>query len=154
MFGRRLWIVVAVVLFFSPDPCRAKDNGGSDWTRPFRPDRHTVVLYHFDEGQGDVAHDACGDRALTLRAHKRALWGTRAGFGATARFARRADDADLRVGPADNDKLHLRTCTREWTIEAWVRYTGPGGQEKGGRTYAVTVSYTHLRAHEPRGYIV
>ena len=32
-----------------------------DWTRPFEPDEHTVALYHFDEGAGDEAHDACGD---------------------------------------------------------------------------------------------
>jgi len=145
VFGRRLCaaltcVVAAVVLVLSSDPCRAEDNGRSDWRRPFRPDQHTVVLYHFDEGRGDAAHDACGDRALTLRAHKTAVWGSRPGFGTTARFARRADDADLRVGPADNDKLHLRTCTREWTIEAWIRYTGPGGQEQGGRTYAVICS--------------
>ena len=74
----------------------AEGDERSDWKKPFRPDRHTVVLYHFDEGQGNEAHDACGDRALTLRAHKKALWGSRPGFGTTARFARRADDADLR----------------------------------------------------------
>ena len=40
-----------------------------DW-KPFEPDEHTVALYHFDEGQGNEAHDACGDPELTLRAHK------------------------------------------------------------------------------------
>jgi len=114
----------------------AQGGAGSDWTKPFTPDEHTVVLYHFDEGQGNEALDACGDEALTLRAHKTALWGSLPGFGTTARFARRADDADLRVGPTNNDKLHLKTCTEAWTVEAWIRYTGPGGQEQGGRTYA------------------
>ena len=117
-------------------PTFARDDDGSDWKRPFRPDGHTVVLYHFDEGEGNFAGDACGDEELTLRAHKAALWGSRPGFGSTARFARRADDADVRVGPANNDKLHLKTCTEAWTVEAWIRYTGPGGQEQGGRTYA------------------
>ena len=107
-----------------------------DFSKPFDPDEHTVSLYHFDEGEGNEAHDACGDPALTLRAHKMALWGEHPGFGSTARFDRRADDADLRVGPTNNDKLHLRTCTEEWTVEAWVRYTGAGGQEDSGRTYA------------------
>ena len=92
-----------------------------------------MALYHFDEGEGNEAHDACGDPELMLRAEK-ALWGSRPGFGTTARFTRRADDANILVGPTNNDKLHLRTCTQEWTIEAWVRYTGPGGQESG-RTY-------------------
>ena len=99
-----------------------------DWRKPFEPDEHTVALYHFDEGEGDEAHDACGDPELTLRAYGEALWGSRPGFGATARFDRQ--NAHLLVGPADNDKLELRTCTREWTIEAWVRYTGPGGRDR------------------------
>ena len=104
------------------------------WTHPFTPDQHTVVLYHFDEGQGNETRDALGDQELTLRA-KRALWGKRTGFGATARFERRADDANVFVGPVNNDKIHLRSCTRAWTIEAWVRFTGSGGQDDG-HTYA------------------
>lgn len=47
-----------------------------------------------------------------------------------ARFLRREDDANVLVGPVDNPKLELRGCTREWTIEAWVRHTG--GSEKNG----------------------
>ena len=99
-----------------------------DWREPFEPDEHTVALYHFNEGEGDEAHDACGDPELTLRAYREGLWGSRPGFGATARFDRQ--NAHLLVGPANNDKLELRTCTREWTIEAWVRYTGPGGKDR------------------------
>ena len=91
---------------------------------PFHPDEHTVVLYHFDEGEGPETHDAMGDSALTLRAHKKALWGTHPGFGSTARFSVREDDANLLIGPVNNDKLELRTCTQAWTVEAWVRYTG------------------------------
>jgi len=106
-----------------------------NFAKPFEPDEHTVALYHFDEGEGSEARDACGDPALTLRARKQALWGSRPGFGSTARFERRADDANVLVGPTNNDKLHLRPCTEEWTIEAWVRYTGSGGQERG-HTYA------------------
>ena len=111
----------------------------SDWTRPFEPDEHTVALYHFDEGEGDEAHDACGDPALTLRAYKKALWGRRPGFGSTARFDRQ--NAHLLVGPANNDKLELRTCTHEWTIEAWVRYTGPGGKDRA-RSWPPGKAYT------------
>ncbi|MEE3369027.1 MAG: putative Ig domain-containing protein [Planctomycetota bacterium] len=107
----------------------ARGDEGSDWRKPFVPDEHTVVLYHFDEGEGNTAHDALGDPALTLRANRQALWGQRPGFGATARFERREDDANLLIGPTNNDKLHLRPCTQAWTIEAWVRYTG------GGTTY-------------------
>ncbi len=110
-----------------------------DWREPFEPDEHTVALYHFDEGSGDEAHDACGDPELTLRAYKEALWGSRPGFGATARFDRQ--NAYLLVGPANNDKLELRTCTREWTIEAWVRYTGPGGRDRA-RSWPPGQGYT------------
>jgi len=107
-----------------------------DFSKPFEPDEHTVVLYHFDEGKGEQSYDACGDTALTLRAYKKALWGARPGFGATARFKRREDDANILVGPTNNDKLQLRTCTAAWTIEAWVRYTGPWGEDAAGNTYA------------------
>ncbi len=101
-----------------------------EWTHPLTPDEHTVALYHFDEGSGNETRDALGDHELTLRA-KRALWGKRTGFGSTARFERRADDANVLVGPVNNDKLHLRGCTGEWTIEAWVGYTGPAGEDDG-----------------------
>ena len=102
---------------------------------PFEPDKYTVALYHFDEGTGDLARDACGDPALTLQARKQALWGSHPGFGTTARFVRTDDDANLLIGPVNNDKLQLRTCTKEWTVEAWVKYTGPYGKD-WGNTYA------------------
>jgi hypothetical protein len=35
------------------------------------------------------------------------------------------------MGPANNDKLHLRDCTEHWTVEAWIKYEGPGGLERG-----------------------
>jgi hypothetical protein len=103
----------------------------SDWIKPFEPDEHTVVLYRLDEGEGNEAHDACGDAALTLRSCV-PLWSHRAGFGATARFTRTLDDANLFIGPVNNDKLELRTCTKELTIEAWVRFTGEWGLDRGG----------------------
>ena len=71
-----------------------------DFTQPFATDPNTVVLYHFDEGQGDEARDALGDPELTLRAHIEALWSIRTGFGAAARFLRRKDDAHVLVGPS------------------------------------------------------
>ena len=101
-----------------------------------------MVLYHFDEGQGEEAHDAMGDPALTLKAHRKALWGTRQGFGSTARFTAREDDANLRIGPANNDKLELRTCTEAWTVEAWVRYDG----------FALSgLRLNHPASYRPRG---
>ena len=56
---------------------------------------------------------------------RKALWGERPGFGSTARFTVREDDANLLIGPVNNDKLELRTCTQAWTVEAWVRRGGP-----------------------------
>ena len=102
------------------------------WRQPFKPDENTVVLYHFDEGTGNQTHDAMGDKALTLNAYNESLWGQRDGFGTTAKFDRQNDH--LLVGPTNNDKLQLRTCTDEWTIEAWVRYTGPGGKDHANST--------------------
>lgn len=115
----------------------------------FQPDEHTVVLYHFDEGQGDVAHDACGDSALTLRASQ-PLWGQSPDGRPVARFTRRDDDANVFVGPLNNDKLHLRTCRDAWTIEAWLRYTGPQGDDLG-RTYANICSTDDEGFTQPRG---
>ena len=66
-------VVVCLAAFVGSATLRADDS----WRRPFEPDEHTVVLYHFDEGAGNETHDACGDRALTLRARETALWGSR-----------------------------------------------------------------------------
>ncbi len=121
-------ILAALIVAMFTGMALAANDQGSDWTKPFEPDEHTVVLYHFDEGQGNESQDACGDPALTLRAQEQALWGSRPGFGTTARFDRQNDH--LLIGPTNNDKLQLRTCTKEWTIEAWVRYTGPGGKDR------------------------
>ena len=101
-----------------------------------------MVLYHFDEGKGDEARDAMGDPALTLRAHRKAAWGKRPGFGSTARFAPREDDANLLIGPVNNDKLELRTCIEAWTVEAWVRYTGFG---------LSGIKLNHPASYRPRG---
>ena len=120
---------------------------GSSFSVPFTPDKHTLALYHFDEGEGNEAHDACGDPALTLRAHKQALWGERPGFGATARFERIEDDANVFVGPINNPKLMLKPCTREWTVEAWVRYTGPWGGFA-----ALNHTYAHIAGSSEEGY--
>ena len=118
----------------------------SDWTGRFEPDRHTVALYRFDEGDGCEAHDACGDAALTLRAGH-ALWGRGPNGGAAARFERIDDDANVFVGPLNHPKLMLKPCTREWTVEVWIRYTGPWG---GFGRYNAT--YAHLCGSSEEGY--
>ena len=41
----------------------ARGDESLDWSRLFQVDEHTVVLYHFDEGEGNTAHDALGDPA-------------------------------------------------------------------------------------------
>ena len=132
----------------------AQGGAESDWTKPFTPDEHTVVLYHFDEGRGNETHDAGGDPALTLRAVETALWSRRPGFGATARFDR--DDARILIGPVDNDKLQLRTSPEEWTVEMWVRYSGPGGKDhwKGftGREPIEGYTYANLCGTDDEGF--
>lgn len=95
----------------------------------FHHDVDTVVLYRLDEGSGDVCHEA-SDPALTLRAHKRGLWVDVPDFGPVYRFERGCgDDANVLVGPVDHDALELRRCPNAYTVEAWVRYTGPWGAE-------------------------
>ena len=126
----RVRVIACLVAAACSSVCRVD----ADWRRPFTPDEHTVALYHFDEGKGNEARDACGDPDLTLRAHKQALWGEHRGFGATARFVRTKDDANLLIGPINNNKLELRTCPDSFTVEAWVRYTGPFRQD-WGNTY-------------------
>ena len=129
----RPWLLIVIsgfTLAFSA-PSGAADNISAG---PFTPDEHTVALYHFDEGTGNEARDACGDPEITLRAHKQALWGERHGFGATAKFVRTSDDANILIGPINNDKLELRTCLGSFTVEAWVRYTGVFRQD-WGNTY-------------------
>ena len=71
--------------------------------RRFEQDADTVALYRFDEGAGDECHEAT-DPALTLRAHKRALWGLVEGLGPVIRFERGSnDDANVLVGPVNHD---------------------------------------------------
>ena len=66
---------VSVLLCLAVTAWTSVSHAAEPWQRPLDPDKHTVVLYHFDEGTGNQAHDATGDRKLTLRAFKRALWG-------------------------------------------------------------------------------
>lgn len=112
--------------------------------RRLEVDADTVALWRFDEGRGNEAHDACGDPTLTLRA-KAAQWGERPGGGAAARFERGDDDATVFIGPKNHDKLHLRTCPEAWTVEARVRYTGPGGRENGH-------TYVQLCGNDDEGF--
>ena len=146
--------MVMLILAISLAKVHGKESLPDDLRKPFEPDKHTVVLYHFDEGEGDETHDACGDPALTLQAEEKALWGSRPGFGATARFERQ--DANILVGPANNDKLELRTCTEEWTIEAWVRYTGPGGKDRwtteSGRRAIPGYTHGHICGPDEEGF--
>ena len=95
---------VHIVSWLTAFVCSATLHADDLRRRPFEPDEHTVVLYHFDEGAGNKTHAALGDKSLMLRANKRGLWGRRDGFGATARFQRKDDDPNLLVGPANHDK--------------------------------------------------
>ena len=79
-------------------------------------DAGTVVLYRFDEGAGDACHEAT-DPALTLHAHKRALWSDVPGFGPVVRFERgQNDDANVLVGPVNHDALELRRCPCDFML--------------------------------------
>ena len=62
-------IYLTLLLCFSPADALAQSAPGGEWTKPFTPDRHTVVLYHFDEGEGNETHDAA---AIPQRGRARA----------------------------------------------------------------------------------
>ena len=134
----------------------AQTGNGSDTSAPFELDEFTEVLYHFDEGEGNEAHSACGDPKLTLRAMGAALWGEREGFGNTARFDR--SDSAILVGPVDDDRVQLRNCDKEWTVEVWAAYTGPGGKNRilpfTGRKESTPHTYAALAATDEEGFFL
>ena len=90
------------------------------------PDEQTVVLYDWQGSNGQLIRDIVGDEELTLTwtnmgGDRRVSWPGREG-----RFPQDTGHGEHGfVGPQHSDKLDLRTCMAEWTVEAWVRRGGP-----------------------------
>jgi len=92
--------------------------------RKIKPDKHTVALWDWQGPSGKLIPDRMGDELLTLtwvnmtgdQRQPRSGWGLYPNLigGGEIGF----------VGPQHNDKVDLRTCTREWTVEAWIRRGG------------------------------
>jgi len=113
-------LLIACYLAWQPPPAQASP------LEPFPPDEHTLLLYHFDEGQGSVAKDASG------RGYDGEVRGARweAGkFGGALAFDGQDDYVDT----------GYNTDTPTWTIAAWVKspaapaddkQTGPVHREK------------------------
>jgi hypothetical protein len=86
--------------------------------RPFEPDAHTLVLYHFDEGAGTVAHDSSGhgyDGGL-----RGPEW-TSGKFGGALWFDGKAGSV-FREVPAATRGL------RQLTVESWFSQEGTSGR--------------------------
>jgi Concanavalin A-like lectin/glucanases superfamily len=82
----------------------------SDRISPIQtPQKDPVAAYSFDEGEGEVAHDAWGEHDGTIEG---AEW-ARGKFGSSLKF----DGEDMVTIPASED-LNL---TEEFTLEAWIK---------------------------------
>ncbi|MBM3498877.1 MAG: LamG domain-containing protein, partial [Armatimonadetes bacterium] len=85
---------------------------------PFIPDEHTLLLYHFDEGEGDVARDMSG------RGYDGRLRGpewTTGKFGGALWFDGK-DDSVFREVPEAIQGL------KQLTVECWFSQEATGGR--------------------------
>ena len=105
------------------------------------PDEHTVVLYDWQGPDGRLFEERIGrDRTMTLTytnigGDRRLLWPGRDG-----RFPQETGHGEhgyanigkewgslpkARAEYESVPELDLKTCSREWTVEAWIRRGGP-----------------------------
>jgi len=91
----------------------------ADPLTPFQPDEHTLLLYHFDEGQGAIAKDA-GGRGYdgTIR---EARWAA-GRFGGALEFDGRDDCVFRESTEAIRDLEQI-------TVECWFRQERPEGRQ-------------------------
>ena len=87
-------------------------------------DENTVALWDWQGPSGKLFPDRMGDAELTLTWTNMAgdLRRPRPGWGQYPHLVGGGEFGY--VGPLKNDKVDLRTCTEEWTVEAWVRRGG------------------------------
>ena len=98
-----------------------------DALRVIGPDKHTVVLYDWQGPNGRLMPDVMGDQELALTwtnmgGDRRFSWPGREG-----RFPQDTGHGEhgWATPVKGNPKLDLKTCDKEWTVEAWVRRGGP-----------------------------
>jgi hypothetical protein len=95
--------------------------------RVIGPDDHTVVLYDWQGPNGRLMPEVMGDKELSLTwtnmgGDKRVSWPGREG-----RFPQDTGHGEHGwvTSIKGNPKLDLKTCDKQWTVEAWVRRGGP-----------------------------
>ncbi len=91
----------------------------SDPTTPFEPDSHTLLLYHFDEGEGDVAKDSSGNGYDGVI--QGAQW-AEGHFGQALRF----DGVDDSVFRKTSEAIQ---GLKQLTVECWFRQDDPSGRQ-------------------------
>ncbi len=85
-------------------------------TAPFACDSSTFALYHFDEGVGSTAYDACGYGASSGVVDAGVTW-TTGQFGSALDFTNPPDGRGVTFGAFDVCPI---------TVEMWVRRLGEG----------------------------
>lgn len=106
-------LLIACYLAWQPPPAQASP------LEPFPPDEHTLLLYHFDEGQGSVAKDASG------RGYDGEVRGARweAGkFGGALAFDGQDDCVFREVTEAIENVKAI-------TVECWFKQENPEGRQ-------------------------
>lgn len=111
----RFWVVV-VVFWSVTTAARAEEQSPLE---PFRPDEHTLLLYHFDEAGGSVAKDA-GRFGLDGQLHH-AAW-TTGRFGGGLEFNGK-DSYVFRQATGAIEKL------RKLTVECWFQQADSAGRQ-------------------------
>lgn len=86
---------------------------------PFQPDDHTLILYHFDEGQGGVAKDA---GRFGLDGEIRGAQWTDGRFGKALQFDGQDDSVFRQATGAIEGLKHL-------TVECWFKQDDPQGRQ-------------------------
>jgi len=111
-------LLVLVALIFPTLPCLAQPVPQPPLV-PFQSDEHTLLLYHFDEGRGDVVKDSGpGGYDGALRGPK---W-VPGRFG-TALWFDGKDDSVFREVPQAIQKL------KQITVECWFNQEDPRGRQ-------------------------
>ena len=96
---------------------------------PYEPDEHTLLLMHFDETEGAVAHDAV-DASLkgTMSSLRpgRAVW-TQGRFDGAMTFA---PDGQQMVIPNRKEQRFAFTATQDFTIDFWLHTDPPSAMHR------------------------
>jgi len=111
-------------------------------------DRHTVALFDWQGPNGKLIPDRLGNVAHTLTwtnmgGDMRMSWPGRVGRFPYDNMGH--GEHGWAIKGRGNAKLDLKTCTKEWTVEAWVRRAGPiqGHGTKVDRTHQ-PFDYGHI----------